>query len=440
MGLFGFSSKKGNSGSDSILDIRAKLLALNISQAVIEFNMDGTILTANENFLKTVGYSLAEIQGKHHRIFVKPEYALSAEYLQFWESLNRGEYQAAEYNRIKKDGEEVWLEANYNPLIGADGQPYKVIKFATDITSKKIENINFLGQIEAINRSQAVIEFKLDGTILEANNNFLGLLNYSLAEVQGRHHSIFVDPEYKKSIEYAQFWEALNRGEYQSAEFKRFGKEGKEVWIQATYSPIMGLDGKPFKVVKFATDVTSKTLAKETVREMVLTTTSGSEEMSVSIREIAEIMEKSKVLTDTASTQTLTASEEAKNLADASDAMGGIVELINRIAEKINLLSLNATIEAARAGEAGRGFAVVAKEVKDLAAQASDATSQISTRIDSMQEVSSKVMESLNKIKESIGSVQDGVTSTATAVNEQDVVSNEISVSMQKINTAMAAV
>jgi methyl-accepting chemotaxis protein len=207
----------------------AQVAAIGKSQAMIEFNPDGTIVTANENFLKTLGYSLGEIQGKHHGMFVEPAARDSAAYREFWASLNRGECQAAEFKRIGKGGKEVWIQASYNPMLGRDGKVYRVIKFATEITAQKISSMEDAGKIAAILRAQAVIEFNLDGTIVTANENFLKTLGYSLGEIQGKHHSMFVDPATRDSAAYREFWTSLNRGEYQAAEYKRFGKGGKEI-------------------------------------------------------------------------------------------------------------------------------------------------------------------------------------------------------------------
>ncbi|MCC7045422.1 MAG: PAS domain S-box protein, partial [Alphaproteobacteria bacterium] len=244
--------------NDQFLEDRAKLQALDKSQAVIEFKLDGTIVTANQNFLDVMGYTLPEVQGKHHSMFAEPAFAASAEYRDFWAKLNRGEYQAAQYKRIGKGGKEVWVEASYNPIVGADGKPFKVVKYATDVTRPKLEFADLLGQVNAIKRSQAVIEFKLDGTIVTANQNFLDAMGYSLAEIQGKHHSMFAEPAFAASAEYREFWAKLNRGEFQAAQYKRIGKGGKEIWIEASYNPILGKNGKPYKVVKFATDITGR--------------------------------------------------------------------------------------------------------------------------------------------------------------------------------------
>lgn len=241
-------------------DFKAQIGAIDKSQAVIEFNMDGTIEYANENFLNAMGYSLSEIQGHHHRMFVAPQERESVEYRQFWERLNDGEYQAGEFKRLDKNGNEVWIQASYNPILDFSGKPIKVVKFAVDITSQKLQSADYEGQIAAISKSQAVIEFNMDGTIISANDNFLSAMGYSLPEVQGKHHSMFATPEIKNSPEYQNFWRKLNRGEYETGEFKRLGKGGKEVWIQASYNPIMDMNGKPFKVVKYAVDITQQKL------------------------------------------------------------------------------------------------------------------------------------------------------------------------------------
>ncbi|MCH2038125.1 MAG: PAS domain-containing protein, partial [Rickettsiales bacterium] len=234
--------------------------AISRSQAVIEFALDGTILTANENFLNTMGYSLDEIKGEHHSMFADSSYANSQEYKDFWQSLREGNFSSGRFQRKGKGGREVWIEASYNPILNAVGKPYKVIKFATDITDQVRQDSDYKGQIEAIGKSQAVIHFEVDGTIQWANENFLATMGYSLDEIQGKHHSMFAEPDYAQSTEYKEFWAKLGRGEFQSAEYRRLGKGGKEVWIQASYNPIIGTDGKPFKVVKYATDITVQKL------------------------------------------------------------------------------------------------------------------------------------------------------------------------------------
>jgi methyl-accepting chemotaxis protein len=420
-----------------------KIVAIGRAQAVIEFNMDGTIITANENFLKTLGYSLGEIQGKHHGMFVEPSMRDSAAYREFWASLNRGDFLAAEYKRIGKGGKEVWILASYNPILDERGKPFKVVKFATDVTAKKLETADLAGQIAAISKAQAVIEFNMDGTIIGANENFLKTLGYSLIEIKGRHHSMFVDPAERDSATYREFWASLNRGEYQAAEYKRIGKGGKEVWIQASYNPILDLNGKPFKVVKYATDTTAQVLVRmgnERVRAMMETVAAGAEELNASVREISEAMTKSRGTAISAVGEVESADAQAQRLNDAAQAMSGIVELIGNITGQINLLALNATIESARAGEAGRGFAVVASEVKSLANQAKQATDKIGQEIDNLNGISGDVVGALNKIKQAIQSVAEYVTTTAAAVEEQSTVTSEMSSNMQRAAAEAAAI
>ena len=195
-------------------------------------------------------------------MFVEPSERGQCAYREFWARLNRGEFQAAEYKRLSQDGKEIWILATYNPIMDEKGKPFKVVKFATDVTDQKLRAADLGGQITAIGKSQAVIEFRMDGTIITANENFLNALGYSLGEIQGRHHSMFVEPAERGSAAYQEFWVRLNRGEYQAAEYKRIGKGGKEVWIQASYNPILDLNGKPFKVVKYAADTTQQALTR----------------------------------------------------------------------------------------------------------------------------------------------------------------------------------
>ena len=249
-------------------DDRAAFAALDRSQAIIEFDVGGIILTANANFLAAMGYALDEIKGKHHGLFVTPALRESAEYGRFWDALRRGEYQSAEYLRLGKGAREIWIQATYNPIIDRSGKTVRIIKIATDITARKLAAAKAEGQVKAIERSQAVIEFALDGTVVTANENFLATLDYTLPEIVGKHHAMFVREDERKSPAYQAFWEKLRRGEFQSAEYQRVGKGGKPVWIQATYNPILDESGRPICIVKFAIDVTARVQERERKAEL----------------------------------------------------------------------------------------------------------------------------------------------------------------------------
>ncbi|WP_415749007.1 methyl-accepting chemotaxis protein [Thalassospira lucentensis] len=419
-------------------DYAGQIEAIGKSQAVIEFDMDGKILTANQNFLDAMGYTLAEVQGKHHQMFVDPAYAKSPEYKKFWETLRSGKYMSAEYQRFGKGGKEVWIQASYNPIIDMNGRPFKVVKYATDVTAEKLRAADYAGQIEAIGKSQAVISFELDGTIIDANDNFLNAMGYKLADLKGRNHSMCVDPEYVKTDAYKDFWAALRRGEYQSGEFKRMGKGGKDVWISASYNPVFDMNGRPFKVVKYASDVTKQVMTRTTAEELAEGSSasaeavaSASEEMLAAIQEISESMHRSQIAVNDIVAKSEMADGIRTELESTSESMSGVVQIIRDLAEQVNLLALNATIEAARAGDAGKGFAVVAGEVKNLATQTAKATDQIEVQINSMLSITKRVVDSTREISESAGSVSDYVNTVASAVEEQTSVTHDISKNIQ---------
>jgi methyl-accepting chemotaxis protein len=453
-------------------EAHAKLAALDRVQGVIEFDLTGRILTANSNFLDVVGYTLPEIVGQHHSLFMDPVQRDTDGYRAFWERLRAGTFESGQFQRVGRGGRPIWIQASYNPILDLRGRPYKVVKFATDITRQRTEEADRAGQIAAIHKVQAVIAFDLDGTVLEANDNFLAVMGYARDEVVGKHHSLFVEPGDRESEAYRAFWTALRNGTYQAAQFRRLGRDGREVWIQASYNPILDAAGRPYKVVKFATDITEQvrlladlrtmidrnfgeiehavahstgaaslaSAAAESTSGNVQTVAAAAEELAASVAEMSQSIVRSQSATDTAYACVQDADEHTKRLADTATAMTGIVGLIQNIAGQINLLALNATIEAARAGAAGRGFAVVASEVKALADQAARATGQINGEIASIQRVSQEVVVALGSIGSSVSVMRETVVATAAAIEEQSAVTRDLAENMQSASGAVTAI
>lgn len=451
-----------------------KMAAISKAQAIIEFNLDGTIITANDNFCRALGYTLEQIQGQHHRMFCDAELAASAEYQEFWEALNRGEFQSGEYKRIGKRGREIWINASYNPILDAEGRPFKVVKFATDITQQKLDAAENTGKMKALDLVQARVEFKPDGTVVAGNKNFLQTFGYDLHEVRGEHHRMFCDPEYVSSIEYREFWDRLSRGENDQGLYQRRHKDGSLVWLRASYNPILDDNGEVIKVVKFATDVTdtvdlrekisetSETLAAaaeeltatsqqmrsnaddncsqsrvvssaaEQVDKNIQTVASSTEEMSASIGAIANNVSRASDVANSAVEVAERTNTTISELGESSLEIGSVIKVITSIAQQTNLLALNATIEAARAGEAGKGFAVVANEVKELAKETAKATEDIGQRIVAIQEDTKGAVEAIGEITRIISTINGIQNDISIAIEEQTKTTNEISSSVSE--------
>ncbi|MCJ2074756.1 PAS domain S-box protein [Methylobacterium sp. E-016] len=444
---------------------RALFEAIDRSRARIAFAPDGTILDANANFLGLVGYTLAELKGQNHRKLVTPAERDAPAYHAFWDALRKGESQTREFKRIANDGRAIWIQATYNPVLDRAGRVRKIVKFASDITSQVQRAIDHEGQLAALNRSQAVIEFSLDGTVLTANANFLAAVGYRLDEIRGQRHSMFVDADERTGEAYRSFWAELGRGEFMSGEFRRIAKGGREVWIQATYNPIRDRDGVPIKVVKFATDITAQVherqrraeaqqaigtdldaigQAVENVTRQTAETAgtvgqvsndiqcvaSGAEELSASVGEISQQVSHAARMAAQAVEQAQRTGSIVTGLSGQAAQIGDVVTLIQGIAAQTNLLALNATIEAARAGMAGKGFAVVASEVKALAEQTAKATDQIRGQISATQAAAREAVDAIGSIQGTIRSLDEVSGAIAAAVEEQSAVTREMSGSM----------
>ncbi len=417
-------------------DNAGQVKAIGRSQAVIHFRMDGTIIDANEHFCQMMGYHLEEIRGKHHSMFVDPDHAKSEEYKIFWDRLNKGEYYVDEFQQFGKNNKEVWINASYNPILDRKGQPFKVVKYATDVTDQKLAAADAKGQIHAIRKAQAVIEFTPEGIILDANDNFLEVMGYTLEEIKGHHHRMFVEAEYAESEEYGEFWENLAAGQALATVFKRLRKDKSEIWIQASYNPIFDASGRVHKIVKYASDLSSimeiASIADQ-AKAGLQGVAAAVEEMSASIGEISRNMTMSKDAALDITGQSDQSSVAAEHLTGSMKEMGNVAQLINDIAGQVNLLALNATIEAVRAGEAGKGFAVVAAEIKNLASQTTNATEEIAGQIKKVQDLADEVASNIQTILNSTTKVNQSVTDVAGAIEQQDAVTKEISANTQEM-------
>lgn len=352
------------------------------TQAVIEFDTSGKILDANSLFLDAVGYAIDEIKGQHHAMFITPDERASAAYREFWKELAAGDAKSNQFLRVGKGGRRLWLQAIYTPIKDRSGRVLKVIKFATDITAQKSEIANFESQIAAINKAQAVIEFDLHGKILDANANFLAVTGYSLGEIKGRHHSMFVGEAERSGAAYKQFWEKLRRGEYDEGRYQRFGKGGDMVWIQASYNPIMDALGQPWKVVKYATDVTAIKAAED--------------QMSFAISEITKVINatKSKDLTQRISLDALSAETRA--------LCAGVNELVGSMATIVGEVAL-------AAGDIDTAAREITTGADDLSKRTEDQASSLEETAATTEELAASVKATANNSRQAAALAEEAM-------------------------------
>ncbi|MDD1782986.1 PAS domain-containing methyl-accepting chemotaxis protein [Enterovibrio sp. ZSDZ35] len=377
---------------------KALLDAINRSVATIYFTPEGVVKHANNNFLSAVGFSLEQLTGKHHRELCDRDYGQSVEYQRFWERLRAGEVISGSVPRLNAKGERLWLEATYFP-VKENGIVTEVMKIASDITQEKVKLDDQKAVFNALNKSMAVIEFYPDGTIIKANNNFLGAVGYSLDQIQGKHHRMFCPDKFYQDN--PNFWQELASGDFKGGQFERKDSTGNVLWLRATYNPVFDEKGNVVRVVKFANNITDKVVQEHAIREAAKVAYSTSVKTAEIATRGSSVLESTVATSQSISDQVVETSSSISQLNEQSKSIEAIVSTISDIADQTNLLALNAAIEAARAGDQGRGFAVVADEVRQLAARTSQSTSEIADVVKKNRELTSEATRKMSSVSES---------------------------------------
>lgn len=407
--------------------LRDDMSAVLHNTAYISFSPQGVILDANDLFLAVVGYSRNEVIGNHHRVFCKPAISQSREYENFWSDLASGQSFAGTFERLKKSGESVFLSANYFPVKDRNNKVTKIIKIASDVTQSQVALKSNNAVLQALDKSLAVIEFTPDGVVITANENFQKTMGVTLKSIVGQHHKMFCDSDFYR--ENPDFWLRLQGGQHFSGKFKRIDSAGKIVWLEATYNPIFDQNGKVYKVIKFASDITERVaMAMKAIDLAAATSEQTSQITCNAVNVLNDAIDTSHHIAD----QVKEASEIGTQLSTQSRSINEIVTTIRSIADQTNLLALNAAIEAARAGDSGRGFSVVADEVRKLAADTSRATAEISKVVQNNTALISQIDTKLNTITGIALHGEDSITEVASGLSE---VRNGVNQFVQMVET-----
>lgn len=414
--------------------LEAVFAVVDQTSAIIEFDLKGNVLACNKNFLAAMDYSFDELKGRHHRMFVEEHFANSRDYQAFWERLRSGECVQGEFKGLGKNRKVVWFQASYAPVFSKEGNCYKFIKIASDITANKERSLNDKAQLDAVNKAQAILELLPDGTISAANDNFLQLYGYGSIEIVGKNHRFLLSAVEAESYEYNKLWNSLRSGDSLQSQFKQYDKGGREFWISATFNPVSDDAGKVVRILKYCSDITRQIQTNERAQIVGTTLSSNVIEMAKAIDEISRNVAMTAMLAKTAEDNTGEASAIVEELKTGSSTIGKVVQVIQELAEQTNLLALNATIEAARAGDSGRGFAVVASEVKALATQTATATSSIDDTVRNIQRNIDEVVQAIRGITQRITEVSQNTNGIAASVEEQSVIMNGLSKTAEQLS------